>query len=100
VSGVLLLGCSHLRRAVERLEHQGRGRRAGGVARSGTQVAAATVWEWVRETSISRMPTRSANARVLPASVTPGFGGPTISISFHVHRSPQPRALSTHCVSQ
>jgi hypothetical protein len=53
------------------------------------------VCECVSETSISRIPTRSAQRSVLPDSVTPGFGGPTISISFHVKRTPQPRAFPT-----
>ena len=46
------------------------------------------------------MPTRSAKASVLPASVTPGFGGPTISISFHVKRTPHPSALPTASLPQ
>jgi len=41
------------------------------------------------------MPTFSAQRSVFPARVTPGFGGPTISISFHVKRTPQPSALPT-----
>ena len=39
--------------------------------------------------------TRSANAAVRPERRTPGFGRPTISISFHVKRTPQPSALPT-----
>ena len=53
------------------------------------------VCEWVSDTSISRMPTRSAQRSVRPASVTAGFGGPTISISFHVNSTPQPSAFPT-----
>ena len=61
--------------------------------------AAAMVCEWVSDTSISRMPTRSAQRSVRPASVTPGFGGPTISISFHVNSTPQPSAFPTRPAS-
>ena len=102
VAGVPLLGGAHLRGGEERLVHrgQGRGRRWSGEARSATAVAAATVCECVSETSSSRIPTRSANASVFPASVTPGFGGPTISISFHVKRTPQPSALPTASLPQ
>ena len=93
---------THLRSGEERLVHrgQGRGRRWSGEARSATAVAAATVCECVSETSSSRIPMRSANASVFPASVTPGFGGPTISISFHVKRTPQPSALPTASLPQ
>jgi hypothetical protein len=35
-----------------------------------------------------------------PVSVTPGFGGPTISMSFHVNRTPQPSALPTASLPQ
>ena len=65
-----------------------------------TQAAPAIVWEWVSETSISRMPTRSAYPAVRPVSVTPGFGGPTISMSFQVNRTPQPSALPTASLPQ
>ena len=39
-------------------------------------------------------------ARRRRASVTPGFGGPTISISFHVKSTPQPSALPTASLPQ
>ena len=35
-----------------------------------------------------------------PESVTPGFGGPTISISFHVNSTPHPSALPTASLPQ
>ena len=38
--------------------------------------------------------------RCVPVSVTPGFGGPTISMSFHVNRTPQPSALPTASLPQ
>src|SRR5262245_56446420 len=44
--------------------------------------------------------TRSAKRRVFPVSVTPGFGGPTISISFHVKRTPHPSAFPTASLPQ
>jgi hypothetical protein len=46
------------------------------------------------------MPTRSAYPAVRPVSVTPGFGGPTISMSFQVNRTPQPSALPTASLPQ
>src|SRR6185503_4096256 len=97
IAGVASLGGAHLLDRVERLVHQaaGRGRAGGGAARSATQVAPAIVCECVSETSISRMPTRSAQRSVFPERVTPGLGGPTISISFQVNRTPHPSAFPT-----
>ena len=101
IAGISLLGRAHLLGGEERLvHHEGRGRRTGGASSSATHVAAATVCECVSETSISRIPTRSAKRRVLPASVIPGFGGPTISISFQVKSTPQPSALPTASLPQ
>ncbi len=58
-------------------------------------MAAAISRECVIDRSIGPAWTRSANAAVRPDSRTPGFGRPTISISFHVKRTPQPSAFPT-----
>ena len=47
------------------------------------------------ERSIAPARTFSAQAFVRPESFTPGLGRPTISISRHVKRTPQPSALPT-----
>src|SRR5207237_60061 len=59
------------------------------------QIAAASSREWVIERSIRRAPLRSAHAFVRPARRTAGFGRPTISISFHVKRTPIQSAFPT-----
>ena len=58
-----------------------------------TQIAAASSRECVIERSIGPARTRSPQAFVEPESRTDGFGRPAISISRHVKRTPQPRAL-------
>jgi len=58
-------------------------------------IAAAIPRECVIDSSISRAPTRSAQAAVRPVSRTAGFGRPWISISFHVKWTPEPRAFPT-----
>ena len=86
VARVALLGRAHLGGRVERLEALSH-RRAGDDA-----IAAAISRECVIERSIAPAPTRSAKAAVRPESRTPGFGRPTISISFHVKRARRSRA--------
>ena len=58
-------------------------------------MAVARPFECVIDRSIAPAFTRSAQASVLPESVTPGFGRPAISISRQVNRTPQPSALPT-----
>ena len=58
-------------------------------------MAAAISRECVIDRSIAPAWTRSAKAAVRPDNRTPGFGRPTISISFHVNRTPQPSAFPT-----
>ena len=74
------------RRRVQRLEHQASStRRPRPRARANAS-----------SRGRSRGADRSAHACVRPGSLTPGFGRPTISISFHAKRAtPKPSALPT-----
>ena len=83
VARIPLLGGAHLGRGVEGLVHHGRdaGERRREIGDRSPRRSCASASARGRSRA---SPTRSANASVLPASVTPGFGRPTISISFQV----------------